>query len=476
MALLTDILAWSQASLPAWQQDALRRLFQRDSVLEEKDYEELYLLLKASHGVPIDQMLAPIPLSETHLPSSPKPGVAVILRTMRDLQDVNRLAPQQSLAFSPKGITVIYGPNASGKSGYARVLKRACRARDNSEVVLPDAGMPSAKTSTPSAVFEIESGGSSSDVLWLEGATPPPELSEIAVFDSRCARLYLADEQDVAYLPYGLDIVEGLANEVIPELDRRLHAEIGAIAVDPKPFQHLLGDTSVGRLVAGLCASSALEDIDALAELSEDESRRLQVLRVALAEPDPKAKSKELRLAAQRVKELAERVDKAWRRVGDDTLLSLQKQHGTTVAALEAESIAAEALRAGESLLPGTGESAWKALFEAARRFSIDAAYPDCPFPHTEAGAVCPLCQQTISEPGGAERLVRFETYIREDVAQRASAERERLAESQQLLEKLQLDAGLGKSLEAELEAMDASLPAAIRAFIRASRSGELDS
>jgi energy-coupling factor transporter ATP-binding protein EcfA2 len=464
MSLLADILAWSQADLPAWQQDALRRLFQQDSDLDTNDYDELYALLKAGHDIVHEGTTKPLPLSNEHLPSTPTPGATVILKAMRDLQDVNRLVAGQSLAFSSKGITVIYGPNASGKSGYARVLKRACRARDDSEVVLPDACMPSPQTRIPSAAFEIEKSGLSDLVRWQEGVAPPDELSEIAVFDSRCARLYLTQEQDVAYLPYGLDIVEALAKQVLPELERRLELEIGTIPVDAKPFDHLLGDTVVGRLIAGLSTKSTTEEIDALATLSEDESARLKALRAVLEEPDPKSKSGDLASSSQRLKEQAGRIGEAQVLVDDAALQGLKLQHVTTADAVRAEALAADRLRAGESLLPGTGEVTWKTLFEAARRFSMEAAHPRCPFPHTAGGAVCPLCQQELS-PDAAKRLSRFESYVQEDIAKQADTAREQLLLRQGELKDASLDLRLGPSLESELTSLDDSIPGAIRAF-----------
>ena len=380
MTLLSDILAWSQADLPAWQQDALRRLFQQNSDLSDHDYEELYVLLKLGSGIASIGDLRLAPLSSTHLPAAPTRGASTILKAMRDLNDVNRLAAGQSLAFSPSGMTVVYGPNASGKSGYARVLKRACRARDNSEVVLPDACTRNLPTCTPTAVFDIERGGTPGEARWQEGVVPPVELSEIAVFDSRCARLYLNNEQDVEYLPYGLDIVEALANRVIPEMERRLNSEIATIPVDTKPFDHLLGDTAVGRLIGGLSAKTALEEVNALATLSKAEEARLEAVRAALAEPDPRSKSKDLVAASQRIKELVGRIDAAHRELDETALESLKKQHAVCLAAVAAETIAADRLRAGEALLPGTGEGIWKALFEAARQFSVEVAYPGCPF------------------------------------------------------------------------------------------------
>jgi predicted ATPase len=104
------------------------------------------------------------------------------------MRHVNAIAENQYLPFSAVGMTVIYGDNGSGKSGYSRVLKRACRARDQMEDIHPNANLPVDKAGIPEATFEIAVEGVAKDAHWIQGKAAPPELSSFAVFDSRCAR------------------------------------------------------------------------------------------------------------------------------------------------------------------------------------------------------------------------------------------------------------------------------------------------
>jgi hypothetical protein len=276
MSLLTDILVWSTAFLSPWQRDALRRLFQQQK-LSLQDMDDLYAMLRSARGLPDDKKRQPIPLAQEHLPTiSPSSGT-VIVTAMKDLRHVNRIADGQNLTFASKGITIIFGGNGSGKSGYSRVLKRACRARDVSETVHTDASDPKASGSIPEALFDITVGGAAKSLHWKRDSPPPEELATIAVFDGRCARAYL-DEQDVAYLPYGLDIVENLGQRVMPELTQRLNGELSAVDTSIIPFIDLQGDTSVGKLIASLSESTKTETITALATLTSEEMDRLLVV------------------------------------------------------------------------------------------------------------------------------------------------------------------------------------------------------
>ncbi|MCZ6804967.1 MAG: AAA family ATPase [Proteobacteria bacterium] len=462
MALLNDILKWTE-TLPEWQRDAARRLLQKEEGLSDDDYTELYILLKAAHGLSNPDELEAEPLADEHLPAEIKPGETVILKAMRELKNVNRIAPDQTLIFAENGITVIYGGNASGKSGYARVMKCACRARDQSEQVLPNANDPAVARATPTAKLDIEIAGVAEEVLWSRDNVPPEELSTIAVFDSRCARSYLTAEQDVAYLPYGLDIVENLANKVLPELTRRLDGEIAGINIDTKPFEHLHGDTAVGKQIEGISKNSVAAKIKTLGTLTEDESKRLIELEKALAEKDPMVKAKELELSASRLKELGKKVVKPLKWVSNNAVKKLQKLDVAKSAAEEAEKKAAETLQAGETLLPGTGEKIWKTLFDSARKYSTEVAYPECEFPHTAEGAVCPLCQEPLGEAG--QRFQRFEKYVKNDIAKKAKDERQKVETAKQKIESAVLEIGLNDALAEEIKLLNESLPSIVIAF-----------
>ncbi len=235
MSLLNQILKWTE-SLPLWQRDACRRLLQKESRLDEADHSKLYALFKKENGIETEDAIQPSPLAKEHLPIEITPGESVVLLALRDMQNVNQIPSDRILTFSEVGITVIYGGNGSGKSGYARVMKRACRARDQSEPIHPNANDPTAAKKVPTAKFDIKIMGTPHEVEWSRDMMSPDRLSSISVFDSKCARSYITAEQDVAYLPYGLDIIESLANQVLPKLSEMLESEIGGIDVSTLPF------------------------------------------------------------------------------------------------------------------------------------------------------------------------------------------------------------------------------------------------
>jgi hypothetical protein len=63
-------------------------------------------------------------------------ATAVELLSIGDVRNVNIIKSGQTQPFAESGITVSYGNNGSGKSGYSRIMKLTFQARDKDELIL----------------------------------------------------------------------------------------------------------------------------------------------------------------------------------------------------------------------------------------------------------------------------------------------------------------------------------------------------
>jgi hypothetical protein len=150
----TELLGWANQNLTQWQQEAFRRLLSK-SDLTDKDKNELFD--RALIDLGFKQLPTPLPelsLTAIDLPPLPSPKLKVRLLSLRQVQNLNALKAGQRISFG-KQLTVIFGENASGKSGYVRLMKAACAAKVV-EDLLPDVFATSAPKAPPSAAFEIE--------------------------------------------------------------------------------------------------------------------------------------------------------------------------------------------------------------------------------------------------------------------------------------------------------------------------------
>ena len=129
VTVLEEILEWSQER-PAWQRDALRRLVLNGDV-SDADIQAVTEICKAAHGLSEQQIVTP--LNADHIPDITA-GAPISLVSIFHHRGVNALAEDQTLMFGPN-LTIVYGDNAAGKTGYIRILKSACRARGQEQIL-----------------------------------------------------------------------------------------------------------------------------------------------------------------------------------------------------------------------------------------------------------------------------------------------------------------------------------------------------
>ena len=406
---LAKILAWSQ-EWPDWLSDALRRLCTMGT-LEPADIDELTALCKC-------QGEGAVPLTAEDIPDPIAATVVVELRSIHGVQNINALKPGERLTFDRSGLTIVYGDNGSGKSGYVRVLKKVCRARSapHADTVLPN--IYATDQEPQQAVVEFRKNGQVASVTWTPGTGSDPILSAVSVFDSSSANIHVDKSNDVAYTPFPMRVLKQVADSS-KEVRKRVRAEIDNLdrqtpEVIKRPACH--HHTQVGKLIAGLSGELEESSIRDLGSLSDEEAARLRDLRHDLA-TNPTSE-------ARRIEALKERLDcfdSNFRAledaVCDEQAVRLDELHRQWQTNRAATRIASAELFADEPL-PGVGSDVWRQLWKAAKSYSEQKAYTGARFPVTGATAHCVLCQQEL-DVSATNRLSRFERFVKDETKQR---------------------------------------------------------
>lgn len=458
MSVMQEILVWTK-SLPSWQSDAVSRLLTKQS-LDVGDIDDLFALLKSAHGIYDPKGRVPRPLSSDQIPVHVPNERRIYLRAIKNMRNVNAIAKNQRLSFCESGLTVVYGDNGSGKSGYSRVLKRACRARDQNEKIYPNAKL-SASEGAPEAEFDINVDGFEKTVKWVYEKEAPSELSSFAVFDTRCARIYLDDEGGFSYVPYGLHLFKELS-EILRKLEDCVKNERLRYSVDRSVFKSLEGDTEVGRLVSALSAKTDLGKVDELINLTDEELTQRTELEKFLKEGNPKDKAEQIRLKSLRISSIAKKLEEASGLVCQSVVDKLIELSSTYRSAKSAAEMAAKDFNEKGGLLPGTGGEGWRTLFEAARKFALDA-YPEKTFPYLGIGALCPLCQQPLID--GEARLRHFEEFIKQEAEVLSQKCRRNLYEAYKSIEDNSVRLDIDAAIYEEIDALDPGLSREIKDF-----------
>lgn len=400
-AALADLLAWAEKR-PAWQRDALRRLVIGETLDDQAIVEltELCLDPKREHT----------PMAQSHIVAETSAAEPISIVSIKNPTAINALASQQELSFEPAGLTVIYGDNGSGKSGYVRVLKHACRSRDEKFAIHRDL---EDKTDTPqSAEICFTRGATAEQFNWTPDGEPHGDLPSVSIFDSRSASIHVESTNEVAYIPRPMRLLEALADasdRIKTALDRKvatLKSQVPLAISNPS----LSRQTAAGSYVFGLSATSNIPQLDKLAALTEQETARLAVLETDFAQ-DPKravARLENQRGEIERIQTALQALIAATNPAAFAELSTLRKTHDDAV---EAASVASQQLFSA-SPLPEVGQSVWQKLWEAARNYADTVAYPEQTFPSGEPDTLCVLCQQPLSADAVA-RQQTFESFVK---------------------------------------------------------------
>ena len=406
MTVLQEILEWS-SDRPGWQRDALRRLV-LNGELSDDDVRALTELCKSAHGLAEQQETTP--LAKEHVPDRTAGAAPVSLVSIFHHRGVNALAEDQTLKFAP-GLTVVYGDNGAGKTGYIRILKSACRARGQEHIL----GNVVSGTAPPAPVVAIKyKVGTETESREWTGSGEDEFVSRVSVFDTQCAAVYLTEKTDVAFRPFGLDLFDKLAR-ACKAVRAKLEGEQRALdsnALTAVQVQTPEG-TAVAKFLSNVSSLTKPDAVQALARLTPEEQARLAFLEKSLLDLQANDPEKLIRLLTVRVG----RVQTVVRHLKEvEAALSAEAVAAVFNARTEGRRKSEEAKRLREATFPngmlaGTGAEPWSALWESARRFSQESAYPGKAFPVVEDGARCVLCQQDLDH-AAAHRLKQFEAFV----------------------------------------------------------------
>jgi AAA15 family ATPase/GTPase len=69
------------------------------------------------------ELSVPDTLKKEEILGTPEVSQAIVLKKIQGIRNVNALPDNSELSFAHKGLTVIYGENGAGKSGWPDPLK-----------------------------------------------------------------------------------------------------------------------------------------------------------------------------------------------------------------------------------------------------------------------------------------------------------------------------------------------------------------
>jgi hypothetical protein len=311
---------------------------------------------------------------------------ALLITRLSEVTGVNALASGQVIEFNP-GLTVLFGENATGKTGYARVLKQLAAVR-RVEPILPNVHDPAAPTAQ-SARIDYRVGQLERTLPWT-GETGVPPFTHVAIFDSPCVLLHVDEDLSYVFTPNDLALFRHVTAG-LGDVRSRLSEAVAARRPAANAFlPRFTRGTSVFVLVETLGAASDLDKIRELARVSEHETASLADLETRVTALQTDADASRLAVARGR-RDLHERLMEFANIVASFDA-EAYNEAVETAAAAEAEYANLRRELFGQDQEDGAAK--WQDFVLGGEAYREHLEQHDYP----QAGDSCLYCQQPLSD------------------------------------------------------------------------------
>jgi energy-coupling factor transporter ATP-binding protein EcfA2 len=442
-----ELADWAKTRYP-WQQYALRRIatgqpFSQADVVKLADE-----IIANKYTKPASPAL-----KTTDISGVSDPEATVALKCIRDLSNVNALIEAQELTFAETGLTVVFGDNGSGKSGYARIIKDVASALHHQQI--HGNVFEATATAPQKADITYVLDGREEPSTWPNAAD---DLKAISFYDEACGDKYLTGDSEMTYRPSSLAIIDDLI-ALCDAVRSEIEARVGQNKSTKGSLPVLPNGTPAAAFLSKVKSTTTEAELDAACTLPDGwEARHAWLIleEARLTATNPMKERVRLQALASMLDEISTHVDGIGVALSD-AKIDQAKQARQKATELRAAADVASSGSFDDERLPGVGTLTWRSLWDAARKYSEQEAYKTQSFPMTSEGAHCVLCQQVLG-PEAADRLGRFHQFLTDTTATSAEEAEAGLRGIEQSINSLELTPARISSLLVTAEGEEADL------------------
>jgi len=351
-------------------------------------------------------LLESSPILEIERPTFSSEKKHLQLLTLHSVNGVNRLATGQTLHFA-KNVTVIYGENATGKTGYGRILKSLGRCYEKETSILPN--VYESEDVEQTAIILLKINDITHECEWRNGYLYA-DLQNISCFTNECVKISLTPKRELLVTPLGFHLFSILSDEL--EALSQLHSQYMSSLKTTIEFLPVLNEKSqVYNFLSSLTETTSMEELSVFSVYSEDETELLREKENELQSLNKSLLNTESAILNKQIAELNDLISKAAFHkttltpgVNDEIVLRLQEIE--KLKENEAKDIQYIAERQGIEFY---ASPEFTAFLRAAENY-LELLNKDYP----QHGDICIYCRQPLREEDAIVLLTEYRNLLRD--------------------------------------------------------------
>lgn len=357
------IINWVEDS-PYWMQYASLKILEG---LEVNDnlINECYSLFIEDEGLKEKDVLRrPIELPGFSISEAPNEQIRI--KSIKNIKNVNALEEGQEIPISDQ-ITIIFGENGSGKSGYVRLLNNSFKSRGDKEIIpnIFGKGIPG----QPECTFKVLVNDQEIEVLYPSDQNHPI-FRHYAIFDSKASQTQLTQENDLIFTPKGFGYFEKIMI-LVNALKIRLQTDIQMNATPNEFLIHFKFENEIHTFVNSLSFATNIDKLEEFGIYSQQDQELLENLiyqKKELKEENIPKKVEELNKRKSELIKIGESIHKYKALISNERITQYNSLIETKILLDKANE--KEGLKMFDGIdIAGIGTTEWKNFIVSAKQY-----------------------------------------------------------------------------------------------------------
>lgn len=233
-----------------WSKALISKIVETENSLSSEDRESIFNYFLQSIGL----CTANLPNVAISKPNYSPTSKQIELAELSNVTGVNRLAQNQTITFS-NNLTVIYGENGTGKTGYSRILKHLGFSYDPKNILHSNIY---GSAEPMSAVIKFTTDKEAKTFEW-DGTNKDIDLQNVSVFNNNCVQLTLID-RELIVSPIGFHLFSLVTSE-LGELNTLANKKIEDFSTTFTWTDRLNAETPQQKFISELSETSSEQEL-----------------------------------------------------------------------------------------------------------------------------------------------------------------------------------------------------------------------